>query len=161
MSELIIRILSEIVHANAKFNFVQRLFPPHTPTSASDGQRAAADRRRPSGGGGLRRRELEAPPICGVSGGGRRAAGAAGVAACRGCGSSSRSLELGGGGPWRLPGCLDLFGRLRRRPSSPLVSGTGRPRWGRPIATDHRIRPCLLAGCRRQALSGAWAECQS
>eukprot|EP00962_Isochrysis_galbana_P025936 scaffold8013_cov124-Isochrysis_galbana.AAC.12 len=58
--------------------------------------------------------------------------------------------------------CLDLLGRLRRRQSSPLVFGTGRPRWGCPIATDHRIRPCRLAGCRRhQALSGAWAERQS
>eukprot|EP00962_Isochrysis_galbana_P034077 scaffold11479_cov115-Isochrysis_galbana.AAC.3 len=73
MRELII-ILSEFVHANAKFNFVQRLFPPHTPTLASDGKRAAADRRRPSGGGGggLRRRALEASPVRGVSGRGRR-----------------------------------------------------------------------------------------
>eukprot|EP00962_Isochrysis_galbana_P048928 scaffold20571_cov111-Isochrysis_galbana.AAC.5 len=53
-------ILSVFALANAKFNFVQRLFPPHTPTLASDGQRAAADGRRPSGGGGRRRRELEA-----------------------------------------------------------------------------------------------------
>eukprot|EP00962_Isochrysis_galbana_P001866 scaffold482_cov118-Isochrysis_galbana.AAC.3 len=55
--------------------------------------RSAVDRRRPSGGGGLRPRALEAPPIRGVSGGGRRASGAAGDAARRGCGSPLRSME--------------------------------------------------------------------
>eukprot|EP00962_Isochrysis_galbana_P000813 scaffold237_cov117-Isochrysis_galbana.AAC.3 len=148
----LIIILSEFAFAYAKFNFVQRFFPPHTPTLASDGQRAAADGRRPSGGGGLRRRALEAWSI-------RRRS----TRVRRGRRRRSPWLRLslqehGGGGLWRLPGCLDLLGRLRRHQSSPLVFGTGRPRWGRPIATDHRIRPRLLAGCRRQALSGAWAE---
>eukprot|EP00962_Isochrysis_galbana_P015732 scaffold4502_cov119-Isochrysis_galbana.AAC.5 len=118
-------ILSEFAFANAKFNLVQRLFPPHTPTLASDGQRAAADGRRPSGGGGLRRRALEAPPVRGVSGGDRRAFGAAGGAARRSQWLRLSLQEHGGGGLWRLPGCLDLLGRLRRRQSSPLVFGTG------------------------------------
>eukprot|EP00962_Isochrysis_galbana_P049806 scaffold21283_cov107-Isochrysis_galbana.AAC.1 len=121
------------VHANAKFNFVQRLFPPHTPTLASDGQRAAADRRRLSGGGGHRRRELEAPPICGLSGGGRRAAGAAGVTVCRGCGSPFRSLEeealgacrvawtcsVGSGGASQVRWCLAPGGRVGPPPPLP------------------------------------------
>eukprot|EP00962_Isochrysis_galbana_P044494 scaffold17290_cov157-Isochrysis_galbana.AAC.1 len=51
----LIIILSEFAFANAKFNFVQRLFPPHTPTLtlASDGQRAAADTNRSMLGSGL------------------------------------------------------------------------------------------------------------
>eukprot|EP00962_Isochrysis_galbana_P006085 scaffold1649_cov134-Isochrysis_galbana.AAC.2 len=45
-------------------SFNQRLFPPHTATLASDGQRAAADGRRPSGGGGLRHIEpWSHPPV--------------------------------------------------------------------------------------------------
>eukprot|EP00962_Isochrysis_galbana_P059521 scaffold33165_cov144-Isochrysis_galbana.AAC.2 len=112
--------------------------------------------RRPSGGGGLRRRALEAPPIRGLPGGGRSTGGRRGRSP-RLSWPRLSFQELGGGGPWRLPGCLDLLGRPRMRQSSPLVSGTGCGRVG--VVPSRRIivsgRACWpVVGARRYQAPG-------
>eukprot|EP00962_Isochrysis_galbana_P012774 scaffold3617_cov119-Isochrysis_galbana.AAC.10 len=93
-------------------------------------------------------RALEAPPIRGLSGCGRRAASAAGITACRGCGSPFRSLEeealgacrvawtcsVGSGGASQVRWCLWHRAAALKSVESKVVHEVNKPRRDEPAA---------------------------